>query len=211
MDNGISYGDDQYIATPGTVPGLVKNFKNKRIIRPEELARAEQYGISINVPCTNTRNSEIIADDRYGTQTLFDLDDNTRYGNYYRGDLPAMMFKNPNYRYDNVIPQCRRDEGTADNTMLPVKHCKKGRRLYNEGYDPITGLDRQSMPNWQPCQDGWGGVYPLQERFGGKSGTMSGQEILMIFLLFIIVVTVVYNIMKTRELSQLIDTIKLRT
>lgn len=206
-DNGINFGDDQYIATPGEVPGLIKNFKNKRVILPEEMARAEQYGISLNVPCTNTRDSLIYANDRYGTQTQFDLDDQTRYGTRYNGDLPALMFKDPKVHYDDVIPQRRRDQGTAYNTDLPVRHCKKSDKFYEQGRDPVPTLDKRSMSNWQPCQDSWGGVYPLQERMTNSlSDGFTDHNIILLFI-FIIFIAVMFNIMKTREINKMVSKI----
>lgn len=203
-DNGIDYGSDQYIAQPGYVPGLIKNFK-KPVIRPEELARAEQYGISVNVPCTNTRNSEIIADDRYGHQTGFDMDDNTYNGLLY--ERPAQFYnKKISHHYNDVIPQRRRDQGTAYNTMMPVKHCVKGRYKVKQGQEPVPYLDEDSAYKWQRCNDGWNGVYPLQERFGmpNPSLTLTNEQLLMLVFLIIVIVMSVYNIIKMRDIAELI-------
>lgn len=207
-NDGIGFGDDQYFAQPGTVPSLIKNFRQKKVIRPEDLGRAEQYGISLNAPCTNTRNSFITAEDRYGMQTQFDLDNGAMNGTSYALDNPAMMFKKPRGHYDDVVTSgsC----GSAyDGKMGCGKrrnNCMKGRNFYNEGIDPVPNLDEYARSKWQPCQDGWGGVYPMQERFTSPlfASSISGENLLMLLFIFILVIAVLYNIMKTHQLCALI-------
>lgn len=206
-DNGINFGDDEYVAIPGEVPGLINEFRRHRVQLPEEVARARQYGISMNTRGSNNRNSLTYAEDRYGTQTISDMEDRLHDGAYYSS--PANV-NDPKYRYDE---HTYAHEG-IDGEYYPAfnKGCVRGRKKYREGIDAVPNLDKQSMSKWQPSHNEWGGNYRHQERFTpGVLATMNGQEMLVMLMLFIIVAVLINLTMKVSQLSKTIDMASLQT
>lgn len=204
IDNGINFGDDEYIAVPGEVPGLIKDFRRPRTLRPEEIARARQYGISVNTPCSNDRNAFTYSEDRYGTQTLHDLGDMVRDGYYYD---PPHGVSDPKYRHDETHYFHHGEDGKAYPMMR--KGCVRGRKHYREGIDAVPGLDKNIMNRWQPSANEWGGIYAHQERFTpGALATMSGQDMLIMLLLFIVVAVLMYHTVKISEITKTLDDIQ---
>lgn len=214
-DNGINFGNDEFVTEVGTVPGLINKFKRNKVLRPEEIARAEQYGLSINTPTMNCRNTITYADDRYGTQTIQDMENNMHNGVSYDNPLYNYGVNDPKYRYDERRYLQQGLDGTYYNGTL--KGCMRGRNKYREGRDAVPYLDKQSERGWQPALDEWGGVYKLQERFIPESflptqfnfknsiAEMKTYDLLLLFLIFIIVAVLINNTMKINKIIDMTE------
>lgn len=184
-DNGINYGDDEVTAVPGETYGMVREFNRMKVIRPEDMALAENYNISLNPTMLNRRSDWTYAPDRYEVQTVNDIKLNSKR-------LPNGKC-NPNlpvadYELDNGIKPGVLDKGMKDK--------------WQPQYNGIVGPTDGQFP-----------VKFIPEHFNSDYihkpvGQMSGEDLLNILLFIVLVIVLVYNTMMIQRLKYKIKSMK---
>ena len=194
-DNGIGYGDDEFSASGEEVPELDNHYRRKGLMKPEELLQSRQYKIPVNANPGNNRNAFTYSDDRYQTQTMYDLGQQDRSGHYYDdGDYK--------YQHETTNGYHNGKDGRA--YPMARKGCVKNAKRYRSGRDPVPFLDRGTRGLWQPNLNWDGAVYHPQERFvgGGLNNSVAWSDLLLLLFIIAMVIAVVCNGMKIRKLEE---------